>query len=92
MTHPIRRAAAAATLAVATGLPSLGQQTEIATKPGSGVVRMASRRPPRPKRTPEQIAKHAAKLRRRYARWASGLARNPCLSREQFRKLLGDAS
>lgn len=88
----MKRTVNAAMLAAILGMPAgLGQQTEIATKPGSGVVRVAGRRPPRPKRTPEQIAKHAAKLRRRYARWASGLAWNPCLSREQFRKLLGDA-
>ena len=57
-------------MAMAAGMPDLGQQREIATKPGSGVVRKRDRPQGfwgnKPKRTPRvltdaQRAKHTAK-------------------------------
>lgn len=80
---------AAALLALASSMPPLGQQTQIATRPGSGVVRKRERNfrhVPR-QRTPEQIAKHKAKLHRRFERWIDGLAFNPCVSAAQAGKM-----
>jgi hypothetical protein len=78
--------AAAIALAIAAGMPALGQQTEISARPGSGIVRTRDRdsykRQPR-SRSPEQIAKHEAKMKRRHLRWAHGIADNPCLSMAQ---------
>lgn len=84
-----KQIAAAGLIAAAAGMPPLGQQTQIETRPGSGVVR--ERDKPRgfwgnkykhvPRvLTPEQRAKHEAKMRRRFERWANGIINNPCLS------------
>lgn len=78
--------AAALALAIAAGMPALGQQTQIVARPGSGIVSTRDRdgykRKPR-SRTPEQIARHEAKMKRRHLRWACGIAYNPCLSMAQ---------
>jgi hypothetical protein len=83
------RLAAAGILAVVAALPPLGQQAQIATRPGSGVVRKRERnfRHVLRQRTPEQIAKHKAKLARRFERWIDGLVFNPCVSAAQMSKL-----
>jgi hypothetical protein len=39
-------------------------------------------------RTEAEIAKHSAKMQRAYARWASGVMYNPCMTREQKNVLL----
>lgn len=73
----------------------LGQQQKLETRPGSAYVRTRDRhsfwggtveRKPRT-RTPEQIAKHAAKLHGRRRRWVTGLAHNRCISVPKFLEL-----
>jgi hypothetical protein len=76
--------------ALAQGIPALGQQTSIVTRPGSGITRTSGGHKSKPERTPEQIARHAAKLRRRYLNWTCGIWDNPCLSRDQCFRLLGE--
>ena len=65
------------------------QQTQIAVRPGSGVVRTRERGYRHTPRVLDEAAraKHAAKMQRRYNRWADGLIENPCVSREQFSRL-----
>lgn len=89
----IRTYAAALSLAAMSSMPAgLGQQQTLATQPGSGYTRTRDRhsfwggtpeRKPRA-RTPEQIAKHEAKLHRRRHRWVRGLAHNPCITVPQY--------
>ncbi len=87
--------AASAVLAVAAlAMPEgLGQQLRTSLRPGSGGVAKRDRptgfwgdphlHVPRVL-TPEQRAKHAAKLMRRYKRWDEGLLLNPCVSAAQY--------
>lgn len=76
----------------------LGQQQTLATKPGSAYTCTRDRhsfwggpeeRKPRA-RTPEQIAKHEAKMSRRRHRWHMGLICNPCVSSERYSALTGN--
>ncbi len=63
--------------------------------PGSALTRTNDRHsfwgerdePSRRTRTPEQIAKHAAKLHGRRRRWVTGLAHNRCISVPKFLEL-----
>lgn len=90
-TNSFRMLAAAGLMAFAVGLPALGQQTQIAVRPGSGVVRTRDRGYRHKPRVLDEAARarHAAKMRRRYQRWVEGLSMNPCVSREQFSRLIG---
>lgn len=90
--NQLKMLAASGLLAMAAGMPPLGQQTRITERPGSGVVRerdkphgfWGNKRKHKPRvLTPEARAKHEAKMRRRYERWAAGVANNGCLSLEQ---------
>lgn len=98
--HPLL--AQALMLAAMHAMPSgLGQQQQIATRPGSGVAAKRDRptgfwggpyrHVPR-ERTPEQRSKHAAKLLRRRHRWLRGLAHNPCLAAQAQAKALAAAA
>lgn len=98
MHSKIAKLAAAGLLAAAAGLPPLGQQTQLNTRPGSGVVRerdkphglWGNKRKHKPRTlTPEARAKHEAKMQRRYERWVAGIAENPCISAERKAMLLG---
>ena len=77
----------------------LGQQLQVTTRAGSGVV--AKRDRPTgfwgdPRRhvprvlTPEQRAKHAEKMLRRRNRWERGLINNPCVSVAQYEAAVAD--
>jgi hypothetical protein len=94
----MNRALVIAALSMSAGLPRLGQQTEIVARPGSGVVRerdkphgfWGNKRKHMPRvLTDAQRAKHTAKMRRRYERWARGIIKNPCLRLSRAIKLLG---
>lgn len=91
MRSTLNRAAASMILAFAAGLPALGQQTQIAVRPGSGVVLTRDRGYRHKPRVLDEAARarHAAKMQRRYVRWRDGLSMNPCVSREQFHRLIG---
>lgn len=85
--------AAAVMLAAMSAMPAgFGQQQKLTTQPGSAYVRTRDRhsfwggpekRKPRA-RTPEQTAKHAAKLMRRRDRFVRGLVRNPCVTPAEY--------
>lgn len=91
MRSALNRAAASMIMAFAAGLPALGQQTQIAVRPGSGVVRTRDRGYRHTPRVLDEAAraKYASKMQRRYNRWADGLIENPCVSSAQCRRLLG---
>lgn len=77
----INQAVAAALMALTSAMPPLGHQTHIAVRPGSGVVKTrnrGSRHTPRVRSEAARL-KHAAKMRRRYYRWACGLLGNRCI-------------
>jgi hypothetical protein len=90
-TNSLRNAAVAALMSVAAGMPALGQQTQIAVRPGSGLILTRDRgyrHKPR-ELDPVARAKHAAKMRRRYARWFNGVCFNPCISARETARILG---
>lgn len=91
MRSSFNHAIAAALLAMTASMPPLGQQTQIAVRPGSGVVRTRDRGHRHKPRVLDEVAraKHASKMQRRYNRWADGLIDNPCVSSAQCRRLLG---
>lgn len=72
-------------------MPPLGQQTQIAVRPGSGVVKTRDRGYRHTPRLLNEAArsKHAAKMKRRYVRWDRGLRCNPCVTHEQVQCLTG---
>lgn len=90
MRSTLNRAAASMIMAFAAGMPALGQQTQIAVRPGSGVVRTRDRGYRHTPRVLDEAAraKHAAKMQRRYLRWAWGEKFNPCISVERLQSRL----
>lgn len=94
MTFKATLAAAAIIGAAFAGMPEgLGQQRQIATRPGSGIVAKRDRptgfwgdpRKHVPRvQTPEQRRKHLAKMERRFARWHDSLTSNPCIPLSQY--------
>lgn len=88
MSVGLSKAAASLFLAFAA---SLGQQTQTAVRPGSGAIHTRDRGYRHKPRELEPLAraKHAAKMRRRYERWARGECFNPCVSVERYRRLKG---
>ena len=89
--NPFRHALVVAALSMASGMPALGQRTQIAVRPGSGLILTRDRgyrHKPR-ELDPVARAKHAAKMRRRYARWFNGICFNPCISARETVRILG---
>lgn len=89
--NPFRHALVVAALSMAAGMPALGQRTQIAVRPGSGLILTRDRgyrHKPR-ELDPVARAKHAAKMRRRYARWFNGICFNPCISARETVRILG---